>query len=58
MKKYPHPGRPNRTEPKSKLVWIGQHSRDEIEFIEQQLTPAERYAALMAAALAKETELD
>jgi hypothetical protein len=46
----PGAGRPARPGPKAQLIWCGQISAEDRRFIIANLTPTERYHALMAAA--------
>lgn len=49
----PGSGRPERDEPKAAPIWIGQISEEDREFILENLTPDERFAALKLAAIKK-----
>ena len=52
----PRAGRKPRSEPKSTPVWVGQLTKQEREYIVANLTPDERYKALLKAAQIKQGE--
>ena len=52
----PGAGRPPRTEPKARPVWVGQITEEQRQTIIDELTPDERCAVLLMAALDKMTE--